>query len=297
MIIIGSDVAALYPNLDADQVATLVYQAVKKSKIKWKNVDYLEAVRYIALNWDEVKCRTSSLRRVLPVRRFVNGSRPGVTGVGPSGPDRGDAEQWIFPKVKLTGSEKIDIIAQVNKIITETMFKTHVYTFGGQIFRQAKGGPIGLRSTCSVARLVMKIWDDKWLTRMREMMVRIEAATRYMDDGRTAMHPFKHGWRWVEGTITYKKSWEMEDQSLSMIEVTRRILQGTMTGIEDFLEFTTETEEEFDGWLPSLDTNLAVDKENMIMYKFFEKPMSANTVLHFRTAMPEDAKIRSLARC
>ena len=87
----------------------------------------------------------------------------------------------------------------------------------------------------------------------------------------------------------------MEDQNLSRTEVTRRILQGTMTGIEDFLEFTTETEEEFDGWLPSLDTNLAVDKENMIVYKLFEKPMSANTVLHFRTAMPEDAKIRSLA--
>ena len=65
-----------------------------------------------------------------------------------------------------------------------------------------------------------------------------------------------------------------------------------MQGIEDFLEFTTETEEEFDGWLPSLDTNLAVNEDNLIIYKFFEKPM---TVLHQRTAMPEDSKIRSLA--
>ena len=44
-----------------------------------------------------------------------------------------------------------------------------------------------------------------------------------------------------------------------------------------------------------MDTNLAVDEENKIIYKFYEKPMSANTVLHVRTAMPEDAKIRSLA--
>ena len=70
----------------------------------------------------------------------------------------------------------------------------------------------------------MKIWDDKWLTRMREMMVTIEAATRYMDDGRTAMYAFKHGWRWVEGTIIYKKCWEIEDQPLSRTEVTRRII-------------------------------------------------------------------------
>ena len=178
---------------------------MRKSKIKWENIDYVEAVRYIALNWDEVKCKTSSLRRILPVRRFTNGSRPGVTGVGPTGPDRGDTEQWVFPRVKLTGSDKKEIIAQVTKIMTETMFRTHVYTFGGRIFRQSQGGPIGLRSTCSVARLIMKIWDDKWLARLTELKVKVEAATRYMDDGRTAMHPFRHGWRWEGDRIVYKK--------------------------------------------------------------------------------------------
>ena len=61
MVLIGSDVAALYPNLDAEQVANIVYKAVLESKIKWENVDYLEATRYIALNWDETRCRTSSL--------------------------------------------------------------------------------------------------------------------------------------------------------------------------------------------------------------------------------------------
>ena len=235
------------------------------------------------------------MRRVLPVRRCVNGSRPGITGVGPNGPERGDTEQWVFPRVRLTEKEKNKIMAVVIKIITETMFRTHVYTFGGKVFRQSNGGPIGLRSTCSVARLVMKIWDNKWLARLSKMMVKIEAATRYMDDGRTALHPLRHGWRWTGKTIAYSKKWEEEDSHLSKIEVTRRILHGTMQGIEDFLEFTTETEEEFDGWLPSLDTNLAVNEDNLIIYKFFEKPMTANTVLHQRTAMPEDSKIRSLA--
>ena len=51
-----------------------------------------------------------------------------------------------------------------------------------------------------------------------------------------------------------------------------------MTGIESFLEFTIETGEDFDGWLPSLDTYLAVEKDNTITYnyKLYEKPMSAN---------------------
>ena len=59
-------------------------------------------------------------------------------------------------------------------------------------------------------------------------------------------------------------------------------------------EFTMETGEDFDGWLPSLDTNLAVEKDNTITYKYnlYEKPMSANKVLQARTAMREDAKTR-----
>ena len=195
MVILGSDVAALYPSLDTDKVAELVYQAVKKSKIEWSNIDYMEATRYIAFNWDSLTCQRSKLRRILPVRRHKNGSRPGVTGIGPLGPDTGDTEQWIFKKVTLTKDEKREVIATVVKIITKAMFKTHVYSFGGKVYRQVNGGPIGLRSTCSVARLVMKVWDDKWLENLKNLMVKIEEATRYMDDGRTAMYRFRHGWR------------------------------------------------------------------------------------------------------
>ena len=193
--------AALYPNLDTKQAAMLVFKAIMETDMKWEQIDYLEAVRYIALNWSEVKCRTSKLRRVLPVRRGTRGSRPGMTGAGPSGPGTGDTEQWIFPKVKLTGMEKKCIIATVAEIMTDAMFRTHIYTFGGEMYRQEGGGPIGFRSTCSVARLVMKMWDDKWLERLDNHNIRLEEATRYMDDGRAALNPFKHGWRWSGDTI------------------------------------------------------------------------------------------------
>ena len=83
--------------------------------------------------------------------------------------------------------------ATVIKILTLTMFSTHIYTFGGKVYKQLEGGPIGLRSTCSVARLAMKVWDDKWLRRLEMLRIKIEAATRYMDDGRTLLHPFHHG--------------------------------------------------------------------------------------------------------
>ena len=198
---------------------------------------------------------------------------------------------------KGSATEKKEIIATVIKILTMTMFSTHIYTFGGKVYKQLEGGPIGLRSTCSVARLAMKVWDDKWLRRLEMLRIKIEAATRYMDDGRTALHPFHHGWRWSarDQSVKFSEKWREEDKGLSGMEVTKRFLHGTMTGIETFLEFTMETEEDFSGWLSSLDTNLTVGKDNIIYYKFYEKPMCANTVLHARTAMSEDAKVRCLA--
>ena len=50
MVLIGRFVSALYPNLDTEQVADIVYKAVKDSEIKWESIDYLEDTRYITLN-------------------------------------------------------------------------------------------------------------------------------------------------------------------------------------------------------------------------------------------------------
>ena len=69
MFLIGTDVANLYPSLDIHQVVDEVQRAMLDSTISWDNIDYLEATRYIALNWTKEECEKSDLRRVLPRRR------------------------------------------------------------------------------------------------------------------------------------------------------------------------------------------------------------------------------------
>ena len=49
MEIVGADVESLYPSLDDKTVADLVYKAIIESEIKFANVNYKEAVRYLAL--------------------------------------------------------------------------------------------------------------------------------------------------------------------------------------------------------------------------------------------------------
>ena len=256
----------------------------------------MEAVRYIALSWSEERCNKSKLRKVLPWHRKNNGTRPRVHGIGPRGPVVGDQEQWIFPRVVLTPEDKLEIIGTVLSIATTSLFHHHYYSFGGSMFRQNGGGPIGLRGTCAIARLMMQIFDVKWEGRLRELCIKIWLNTRYMDDGRTAISPLKPGWRWVDGQLQFRIRWEREDQELTSIEITKRVILGTLNGVEEYLSFTIETEEDFvDRWLPTLDTRLKVDGSNQVLHGFYEKPTSSNLTVQRRTAMGEDAKIQILS--
>ena len=65
-VLVGTDVVNLYLSLDITETAR---EAVLESEIKWEEIDYLEGVQYIALNWREDQCNRSTLGRILPYRR------------------------------------------------------------------------------------------------------------------------------------------------------------------------------------------------------------------------------------
>ena len=220
-VVIGSDVVSLYPNLDTGKIVENLGEIIGRANIKWTNVDLLEGARYSALNWSEEQIRRSSLRRIIPWRRSNRGTRPGMRGVGPRGKERGDQEQWEFPPVILEEWEKEQLIIEVIRIAVKTMFEKHYYTFGGKIFRQKKGGPIGPRGTCAIARAIMQIFDLKWEARLQNMAVQFILNARYMDDGRIILPPFKKGWRWEGGKIQFCRRWEKEDEVLGPEEITR----------------------------------------------------------------------------
>ena len=63
------------------------------------------------------------------------------------------------------------------------------------------------------------------------------------------------------------KKWELEDHTISGEQRTKLILMETMKGVEDCLTFTVESCEDFGGvggWLPTLDTELRVSKDNQV---------------------------------
>ena len=105
----------------------------------------------------------------------------------------------MFARVRLRRDEKRLLIATVLELAA--MFTHHFYEFGGRRYRQMEGGPIGLRGTCTLARLVMQVYDRRWMSTVEEGGISMKLYMRYMDDGRKFLQPLRKGWRWEDGAL------------------------------------------------------------------------------------------------
>ena len=291
IVVIGADVEALYPSLLDIEIANICYNTIMKSNISYNNINYRKALLYLAITMNKTDQRTSPLWRVLPRRTSRGGVRPGVT----ASPETED--HWYFPPRELTNLEKRMVVAMVVKVGVLVMMSTHVYSWNGEAFLQKAGGPIGLRSTCAVARVVMNEWDSRWMELCKLNNIKLRRRNRYMDDIRAFLNALKMGWRWVGGHLCYTESWEKEDRE-SGLSATRRtalILVAMMNDIFHFLNFTIELGEDFvDGKLPSLDINIWVVNGRFIFYEYFEKTMASNLMVEAKSALSREVKLATL---
>ena len=196
----------------------------------------------------------------------------------------------------ITEEERKEVIATVVSIATKELFKNHLYSFGGKVYKQAGGGAIGLRARCAIACVTMNVWDAMWTQRLEDINIRKELYTRYMDDGRTLIHPIRPGWRFcMDGRLKFCKKWEEMDLGISTTERTKRVLEGTMQGLMEGLVMTMETKDDFCGeWLPTLDVKIAISATNRLKFTHFEKPTCSNLTLQMRSAMEQNTKMSIL---
>ena len=67
-----------------------------------------------------------------------------------------------------------------------------------------------------------------------------------------------------------------------------------MNSICDWLNFTMESVDDFGGMLPTLDLNIWVREDNLVVYVFYQKPMANSMVIQKRAAMPENMRVATL---
>ena len=102
-------------------------------------------------------------------------------------------------------------------------------------------------------------------------------------------------------------TWREENESADVADgktetqVTCEVIQQMLNTLMPGLTFTTESEEDFCGWLPTLDSQVHMEsrgegEKRLIRYKFFEKPMSNVKVAESGSAHPINNVYATLAQ-
>ena len=302
-VLTGADAVALYPSLLKKTTAMIVRKEAMDSEIKWQGINYLEAARYVAINLEPWEVRSLGLERIVPRRRFRKGCKPGLTGRENMSKYVEDEIRWEFPNLEATEQEKRILVAVCLEIGVRAVFDLHTYQFGGKLYLQSDGGPIGLRLTGACAKVVMAQWSVKVSEILERSHVEIWLSGGYIDDIRYLTSRIDSGWRYnkKENRITYSEEWEEEDEKLgySQEKKTSAVILEVMNSINKELTFTTEIPEEFENKrLPTLDFEMWVDRgeKPRVRYSFFEKPMNSKFCVMANGAMADNMKKSTLSQ-
>ena len=287
--------------METMSIGRLVREEVMETRLKFEGMNYVEASRYVAMGYELIEIKEMHLEKIVPIRRYKFGSKPNVTGNQTLGPHSNNDELWIFPNREPTEGEKVRLIAACLEIGVRFAFSNHTYQFAGKTFHQQNGGPIGMRLTGACARIQMGVWGRKLRGILNRERIMLDLDACYVDDMRCVTDEIEKGWRWQkeESKFKYNDEWKKEDEeSPESNEMrTSKELEKVMNSIFPNIQFEIEVPEQFsDGRLPTLDFSLWINEENILMYNYYEKPMSSPYCITEQSAMPESAKVASLSQ-
>ena len=290
---------ALYPSMKAQPTATIAYQSIKKSKIKFNSLNLAFAMIFLLLSLGSETMNAIGLGEAIPRRKSLKEYYKDKAEAGENfkirSSDGGNPRSlgasinrtllaWDFTKVKLDDYMKREILARVIQIMVLILMTTHSYRFGGKLYKQKTGAPIGLRASACLAKILMAEWDMVWAKTQQQFRLKVQLLYRYVDDIRVYLFPINLGWIWSKDGWTWSTPND-NDQS-DIIEHTKQQLKKSFEAVFDFLKFTTEDGNEYsDGMLPTLDFKTLTMSDGIIKFEFFQKAMENNRVLDRTTAL------------
>jgi hypothetical protein len=154
---------------------------------------------YVRVNRD-LTGDLKGLLRLLPWRRKSGGTAPGMknAGINSKNEDAVDT-QWVFPDTVPTDMEKRELLARMAEIGVRAIWRHFVYTFGGKLYLQRSGGPIGARVTMAVARIVMNNFGRKYRLILEAGGLSNFLSSVYVDDSRQKTQNLPKGMRYNVG--------------------------------------------------------------------------------------------------
>ena len=289
---------------------------------------------YLALTCSNKNKVDNELQGILPRRLGKRGSKPSILTADVDE----KLERWWYPVTpgKLTEIQKRQVMASVIQQMVKVTFSTHFYEWEGQIFKQISGGPIGLRATGPVSRILM----DYWVSEIRKLedrsgtlaiinpvkyeKVKFHLLKKYVDDCIVAMDTLRAGTRWskVEKAMVWSQETQDLDTHQGKVRQVNSMEQVALmaSDIVSCLKFTNDCPQiNSEGTMAVLDTQMWTGQEarqtgiprdmledkdliktkmgplrEIVLYKFYQKPMANRVGNRKASAAPEQQKVSKI---
>ena len=278
------DVEALYPSIDVDFAVDKCVELLKESHVTFKNVNTDELGLYIALLTNEEERNKEGINKYCATR-IRKGKRPTITGCGSY---KDDERRWLFHhKAEVPIKDPLvlkNILSYAIGIAIKATLKNHMCTFNNKIFKQMKGGAIGVGIAGEVANLFMVWWDRKMKTLCVQQGIKMKLYSRYVDDTNIVVKA-------IETDVDENKE-----------EKTMKKLQEIANSIHASIKVTTDFPSNHEnGRMPILDTEQWIENVKIgnivkpqILHSHYSKSMTSKYVTLRNSAMPYQNKMSIL---
>ena len=284
--IIGSlDIIALYPSLDIDVCAMISNMTLYNSAIQFKDLNWKEIMLYLRFMLTDEQLQSRELWEHCPQRRTRRGRPPMFTASGSDSNNETRLQPWDYEQCTEPDEETTrKMWCEAVEILIKQTMKNHCYKFNGKIYRQEKGGSIGLDLTGVISEIYMTWWDGQLMVLLREHRIYALLYKRYVDDINLLLK------------IEYEEdNYGNEARDKLVMEKVKRIANTIHSNIQATCDYGSNYE---DGKLPMLDLKLWIGEteanETKVMYEHYMKDVSTRHILNERSAHPENMKINVL---
>jgi hypothetical protein len=201
--------------------------------------------------------------------------------------DKTDKWSWEG-KRKPSEEEKRKMLGKLIGKMVQTVMENHLYQFGGKLYRQISGGPIGLLLTGTVARIVMLVWDRKFGKKLEELGLEAEEYHRYVDDQGIGTWATPPGLVFNEGRLQYKEDEGREEEPADerTAKLYRQVANSVMPMIQLEEDFASKNG---NGRIPVLDLEVWVHN-NRVHHTFYRKPMASTDLVSNNSALSKQVR-------
>ena len=220
--------------------------------------------------------------------------------------ERGGQAENLFHDAERrpTSQERRLMFALLLELMIVRVMKNHAYSFNGVNKVQQEGGPIGLKLSGAVAKVVMLSWSRRFAAAASTALASFAYFQLYMllfyvDDTGIAVEELEPGCRYIEeeGRVRVVEEEVENDRAVAGDLRTARVLASIANSIFEYIQFTVDCPSNYpSGWMPLLASQVRVAEDNTIDYLFFEKGIACKFVMMRNSAMSAKVKMSCLTQ-